>query len=197
MRGIFCCSDDSPRAGGVDGSTDVFIIFVKKWVLAKIFCFIFLCCFYVMPVSQTGGSDLRIRHICRKMGVGEVDGSTDVFVVYVKNECGGKSFLFYFFVLVFVLMMVAGMGGANAKNRLNIGKMRVTRPMFFLSILKSSVSVRDFLLFLCNVSASDRWFRFVCSSYLSKKWVCGGGEVSALSGGRICGRLIRFWGRRW
>ena len=62
-----------------------------------------------MSVSQTGGSDLCVRHIRRKMGVDGVDGSTDVFVVYVKKWVWGQN--------------------------------------FFVSILKSSVSARDFLLF--------------------------------------------------
>lgn len=51
-----------------------------------------------MSVSQTGGSDLRIRHIRRKMGVDEVDGSTDVFVIYVKKWVWAKNLLFYFFL---------------------------------------------------------------------------------------------------
>ena len=34
--------------------------------------FYFFCCFYVMPVSQTGGYDLCVRHIHQKMGAGGV-----------------------------------------------------------------------------------------------------------------------------
>ena len=39
-----------------------------------------------------------------------------MFLSYTsKNECGQKIFCFIFFVLVFVLMMVVGMGGAQCK----------------------------------------------------------------------------------
>ena len=129
--GFFCCSDDSPRVGGVDGSTDVFVVSVKKMGVGKNFFVLFFCCFYVMPMFQTGGSDLCIRNIRQKMCGGEVSvlsGGARIcgrwtrfwgrrwrcmayswFDQWWCNQC------FIFVALVFVLMMVVGMGGAQCK----------------------------------------------------------------------------------
>ena len=55
--------------------------------------------------------------------------------------------------------------------------------MFFVSILKSSVSVRDFFVVLMIARVwVEPMVRWIVLSYPSKN-VCGGAEASALSGG--------------
>ena len=106
----FFCSDDSPRVGGVDGSTDVFIIFVKKWVRGGRSIGVI----WGGGASVAGGQDFGVDVGDAWRIVGSTNGgATNVlfFCVGVCSDDGG------------------GNGwGAMQKNRLNIGKMRVMRP---------------------------------------------------------------------
>ena len=101
-----------------------------------------------MSVSQTGGSDLCVRHIRRKMGVDGVDGLMDIFIISVKKMCVGKKFFVLFFCVGICSDDGDGDGwGAMQKNRLNIGKMRLEHPMFFCVDIEIQCKCAGFFLF--------------------------------------------------